>query len=138
MKDIAQVIGLDEVKVVVDDFYNRIQRHPTLARPFQVVADWPEHKAHLTHFWWVTLGGAPYRDRPYKIAEVHEAAGFTTPLLKDWLALFEETLHDHLAPEMAQLWLRRATKIGATLQLMHESLGWRYRKGPPGQSGTGG
>lgn len=138
MKDVAQVIGLAEVQAVVDDFYDRIQHHPTLAGPFAVVTDWQEHKAHLTHFWWVTLGGKPYRERPYNIAEKHEASGFTTPLLKDWLALFERTLDDHLPPEMAQLWLRRAVRIGASLQLMHEHIGWRYRKGPPGASAAGG
>src|SRR5688572_7073319 len=77
MKDIAEHLGLETVSAVVSDFYDRIQEHPRLAEPFGRVTDWPEHKAHLTHFWWVTLGGQRYRDKPYRVAEKHMLAGFT-------------------------------------------------------------
>src|SRR5687767_14640540 len=51
MRDIATDIGLDKVKAVIGDFYDRVQEHPALARPFGIVDDWREHKAHLSHFW---------------------------------------------------------------------------------------
>ena len=58
MNDIANQIGLNKVHAVVDDFYDRVQQHPRLAAPFAIVANWPEHKAHLTHSWWVTSEGS--------------------------------------------------------------------------------
>src|SRR5688572_26728857 len=112
MKDIATQIGLEKVSAVVSDFYDRVQQHPRLAEPFEMVTDWPEHKAHLTHFWWVTLGGARYRNKPYNVAEKHALAGFTPALLRDWLALFRETLTEHLSAELCEQWNARAEHIG--------------------------
>lgn len=120
MLDIAQLIGRDKVAEVVSAFYDAIQRHQTLSVPFGVVDHWPEHKAHLAHFWWVTLGGKPYRDKPYRVAEKHAEAGFTPELLTDWLALFRETLDRHLSADLAAQWYARAANIGRSLTYMHE------------------
>jgi hemoglobin len=120
MKDIANRIGLDTVHAVVDDFYERVQQHPTLATPFSIVTQWPEHKAHLTHFWWVTLGGKRYSDKPYSVAEKHQSAGFTPALLQEWLALFRQVLTTHLAAADCDEWYARAEHIGRSLVLMHE------------------
>ena len=120
MQDIADQIGQARVAAVVDAFYNRIQHHPTLAAPFAVVDDWPEHKAILTHFWWVSLGGARYLQYPYAVARKHLEAGFTPALLKDWLALFAKVVTAELPPELAEGWLERARKIGESLTYMVE------------------
>ena len=125
MKDIANSIGHDKVHDVVNDFYDRVQRHPHLATPFSIVEDWSEHKAHLTHFWWVTLGGKRYREKPYSVAEKHAMAGFTPALLQEWLALFRQTLTEHLPAEYADEWFARAQHIGRSLVLMNE---FRIRK----------
>jgi hemoglobin len=120
MLDIAHTIGKDRVAAVVSDFYDQVREHETLGVPFSIVHDWPEHKAHLTHFWWVTLGGKPYRDAPYRVADKHAQAGFTPELLVDWLALFRQTLERHLPDELVQQWYARATHIGRSLVYMHE------------------
>jgi hemoglobin len=120
MEDIANQIGLEQVRKIVSEFYDLVQQHPTLAAPFAIVTDWPEHKAHLTHFWWVSLGGKRYREKPYSVAEKHAMAGFTPELLQDWLALFEQTLNRHLSAELARKWHARAEHIGRSLILMHE------------------
>ena len=125
MKDIANHIGRDKVHAVVSDFYDRVQLHPTLAQPFSIVSDWSHHKAHLAHFWWVTLGGERYRDEPYSVAEKHAMAGFTPALLQDWLALFRRVLSSHLSAEDAEEWYARAEHIGRSLVFMHE---FRARK----------
>ena len=120
MQDIAHTLGRDAVERVVSDFYDRVQGHETLSVPFGAVHDWPEHKIHLTHFWWVTLGGKPYRDKPYQVAQKHAAAGFTPELLADWLALFRTTLARHLSEDLAEQWYARALRIGRSLTFMHE------------------
>ncbi|HEX2828673.1 MAG TPA: group III truncated hemoglobin [Burkholderiales bacterium] len=120
MQDISHLLGPDTVSRVVSDFYDAIQRHPTLSVPFGIVHDWDEHKRHLAHFWWVTLGGKPYRDQPYRVADKHAAAGFTPALLVDWLALFRETLAKHLPEALAEQWYARAANIGRSLEYMHE------------------
>ena len=120
MQDIAHNLGRDRVSAVVSDFYDQVQRHETLATPFAIVGDWTEHKAHLAHFWWVTLGGKPYRTQPYRVAEKHALAGFTPELLADWLALFRTILDAHLPRDLAGEWYARAAHIGRSLTLMHE------------------
>jgi hemoglobin len=120
MQDIADAIGQERIAAVVDHFYERIQRHPTLAAPFAGVHDWPAHKAILTHFWWVSLGGKRYLQYPYAVARKHIEAGFTAALLTDWLALFAEVIEADLPPELAQGWLERARKIGESLTYMVE------------------
>lgn len=120
MQPIAEIIGKERIVAVMNDFYDRVRVHPTLSVPFGIVHDWDTHKAHIGHFWWVTLGGKPYRERAYDVAARHNAAGFTPALLVDWLALFEETLHRHLPDELADPWLERARNIGRSLNLLYE------------------
>lgn len=120
MQDIAHLIGRERVAAVVDRFYERIRRHPTLSQPFQVVEDWPGHKELLAHFWWVSLGGERYLKYHYEVARKHMEAGFTPALLEDWLALFRQTLREMLEPELAEPWIQRAELIGQSLTLMHE------------------
>ena len=115
-----RLIGHEVMTSVVDDFYDRIQRHPRLAEPFGIVDDWVEHKARLVHFWWVSLGGAPYADYRYRVAEKHLAVGITSELVDDWLELFHITLHEHLPPEPAALWFQRAQRMGRSLRMLNE------------------
>jgi len=126
MQDIAHRIGLEKIEAVIGDFYDRVQRHETLSVPFGIVHDWAGHKAHLSHFWWVNLGGRAYREQPYRVAERHATAGFTPELLVDWLELFHDTLTTHLSPDLAEHWYARAARIGRSLELMHE---FRRREG---------
>lgn len=113
-------IGLPRMRAVVDDFYDRVQKHPDLAGPFRIVADWDEHKARLSHFWWMSLGGPRYRPDEYSVAPKHALVGVTPALIDTWLALFEATLRDHLPAELAEAWLARARNMGRSLKLMCE------------------
>ncbi|MBV1776811.1 group III truncated hemoglobin [Burkholderiaceae bacterium DAT-1] len=120
MTTLARQLGLDLVRQVVETFYARVQVHPALSRPFSVVDDWPAHIDHLTHFWWVTLGGERYLDYRYDVANKHMSAGFTPDLLIDWLDLFTTTLTDMLPDEQAEAWIAHARRIGESLKLMHQ------------------
>lgn len=117
-RNIHETIGLDTIAAVVDAFYNRIQQHPTLAEPFRRVTDWPEHKARLTHFWWLSLGGTRYRDDRYQVGPLHMSLGVTGALVDDWLALFRETLDAHLDTKLADEWYRRAELMGRSIRML--------------------
>lgn len=133
MQDIAEQIGRERVADVVDVFYERVRQHPTLSEPFARVHDWPEHKAVLAHFWWVSLGGQRYLNYDYAVARKHEAAGFTPALLQDWLTLFRTTIRERLSePELASGWIARAELIGESLTHMHAVL----QRGSLNRSGT--
>lgn len=119
---LAEQLGKQGIADVVDTFYDRIQGHPTLAAPFGRVEHWPEHKARLTHFWWVMLGGDPYLNVGFNVPLKHLEAGFTEALLVDWLALFGQVQRDLLPPELAEAWLGLATGMGRNLARMNASL----------------
>lgn len=113
-----EAIGLDTIRRVVDDFYDRIQRHPTLAEPFQRVGDWPEHKARLTHFWWLSLGGERYRDDQFRVGPAHMPLSITDELVTDWLTLFEATVRCHVEATLAEAWLQRARHMGRSIRML--------------------
>lgn len=131
MQDIAEAIGHDRVARVVDRFYDRIQQHPTLSKPFERVHDWPTHKAILTHFWWVTLGGKRYMPYSYEVARKHAESGFTPALLQDWLALFREIIDAEIPDDLATGWIERAERIGLSLNYLHETM-QRGQQAPSG------
>lgn len=119
-RDTHERIGLGRIAAVVDDFYERVRSHPTLAVPFAPVGDWPDHKARLTHFWWIGLGGRAYADYRYDIGRKHAPVGVTPALIDDWLTLFRATLDDHLPRALADAWFIRAQRMGDSLRLLTE------------------
>ncbi|WP_018152763.1 group III truncated hemoglobin [Leeia oryzae] len=120
MQDIATDIGRPQIEAVIDRFYDAIRAHPTLATPFAIVDDWTQHKALLTHFWWVSLGGERYMSYDYQVAAKHLHVGFTPELLEEWLTLFRNTIETHVEATYAALWIKRAELIGESLRLMHQ------------------
>lgn len=122
---LAHRIGHDGIAEVVDVFYTRIQGHPTLAGPFGIVEDWPHHKAKLTHFWWVLLGGDPYLEVEYSVPMKHFLAGFTEALLVDWLELFSDVQREVLPADRAEDWHHLATGMGVNLARMNASIASR-------------
>lgn len=111
-------IGLARIRRVVDDFYDRIQRHPRLSEPFRVVEDWASHKARLTHFWWLSLGGEAYASYEYRVGAKHATVGINDELVDAWLALFRTTLDDHLPEALADAWFQRAARMGDSLRML--------------------
>lgn len=119
---LAEKIGRPSVALVVDDFYNRVQTHPTLAKPFSIVAHWQEHKQRIAEFWWIALGGKPTASYSYDPVSKHFLAGFNQTLLSDWKALFFEVTHTHLSPELASAWQQRVEMIGENLLRQNDKL----------------
>lgn len=119
---LAHQIGRESIDKVVDDFYNQIQKHPTLSNPFSIVSHWKEHKEKIAEFWWVVLGGIPNNPYKYDPVNKHFAAGFTKELLEDWKALFFEVLSQHLPLNLAQAWQSRVELIGGNLLIQNDRL----------------
>jgi hemoglobin len=115
-RDTHRRIGYSRVAAVVSDFYDRVQRHPRLSQPFAAVRDWPAHKAKLTHFWWVALGGRRYADYRYNIGRTHWRVEVDDSLVEAWLALLRATLADHLPPPLAVQWYRRARRMAVAIR----------------------
>lgn len=105
----------EEIALVVEDFYDAIQRHPGLGPVFAAhVTDWPAHKAKIAAFW----RNAILMERGYdgNPLAVHRAAGTVRPgMFTPWLGLFDSVLARNLPPETAAAWSALAHRIGRSL-----------------------
>ncbi len=125
-------IGLARIRRIVDVFYDRVRRHPCLAEPFLMVEDWPSHKARLTHFWWLSLGGEAYAPYQYRVGAKHATVGISDELVDEWLALFRVTLDEHLPKALADAWFHRASRMGDSLRMLSEFYAQRAEAGRTG------
>ena len=143
---LAETIGRPLIAQVVDQFYERIRTHPTLAAPFGHVPDWPLHKQRLSYFWWVALGGERDQNFQYHVGMKHFQHGFNRALLADWLALFGQTVQDLLPEPQAEIWLALARRMGDGLAVANDQFIARHQENPhapvdfayPGVSHAGG
>lgn len=119
---LAEHIGHQQVFTVVNEFYDLIQIHPTLAKPFGAVDNWDEHKKKIADFWWTALGGQPTKSYQYNPVAKHFAAGFTYDLLQDWKSLFKKVLEKHLTSPLAAQWFERVELIGGNLNRINDQL----------------
>jgi hemoglobin len=118
---LAHEIGLCRIAKVVNEFYSRVQQHPTLQEPFRVVGDWGDHRARLTYFWWTVLGGKGLGSLHFNVVPKHVRAGFTVELLSDWLTLFREVVYSIVPRDMAGAWMDRATRLGKSLVIANHA-----------------
>jgi hemoglobin len=116
------VFSHEDLRLVVDGFYNKVAVDPLLKVPFSSVHDWPEHIARLTHFWWIRLGGKPYMFTHYNPIQKHFYAGFNETFLERWLSLFHETMREHLKEEQVQVWKAISENMGRVLNQRNEAL----------------
>ena len=111
----AEEIGLDKIGQIVDMFYDRVRKDAVLGPRFSVVSDWSIHKARLTHFWWVTLGGSAYAPYRYRVVEAHRIIDIRSEEITYWLNLFDSCLRTSLSEPAAEAWMRRAGAMGKSL-----------------------
>jgi len=111
-------ISEGEITEVVQAFYRKVRRHPTLGPVFAAhVAphQWPEHEAKIVRFWRNAIlldhsySGNPMRTH-MKAGNV-KAAHFDT-----WLTVFDETVQAELRPETAAAFSDLAHRIGRGLR----------------------
>lgn len=118
---LADRLGPRAVAAGVDAFYDRVQRHPTLAGPFRIVGDWPTPKPG-SPIPGVVLGGDPRRHEDDSTPLKHFQAGCSEALRADWLARFAEVQQELLPRDLAADWLRLATGMGTNLARMNAAL----------------
>ncbi|SMB93925.1 group III truncated hemoglobin [Deinococcus hopiensis] len=113
--DALETVGGEAgLRLLLDDFYARIQHDEVLGPIFAVhVEDWDAHLDRVTAFWVTVLSGAAvWRGN---LNHVHARLGIRGVHLERWLTLFQEAAERHLSPEAARLLTWRAGAMGARL-----------------------
>jgi hemoglobin len=104
---------------LVDSFYLRIRRDPTLGPIFSNAINeeaWPAHLEKMYAFWSsVMLTSGRYKGN---LAATHQRVGGIAPAMFDnWLDLFEPTAQDLFIPEIAGRFVIAARRIAESLKL---------------------
>lgn len=103
----------EEVRLLVDSFYAKVQKDDLLAPVFSHV-DWPHHLPVMYNFWSsILLGDMSYQGNPF---QKHIGLPINASHFERWLQLFTETVDDHFAGEVATEAKNRAQTIAAMFQ----------------------
>lgn len=105
-------LSRDEVARVIHIFYQRLLDEPLMAKYFAHIANWDVHEAHITDFWWGVMGGKVDNPRPHAMDRGHRDLEFGQQELDLWLEIFDSTLQDQLAEDIAHQWDAMARQIG--------------------------
>lgn len=117
MNDAAQIddAGLERLIAL---FYARVREDAELGPVFNdAIHDWPEHLGKLVAFWSsVMLTTGRYKGNPMA-AHLKHAARITPELFERWLALWNRTAAEVMAPDAAAALHAKAARIAESLQL---------------------
>ena len=115
-----EILNLEDVKLLVDSFYSKVQEDELLKDVFNDVIEdrWPEHLEKMYSFWQtVLLGEHTYYGAPFV---PHAHLPVNKKHFKRWLALFYNTLDEHFEGEKAEEAKWRATRMAEMFQLKIE------------------
>jgi hemoglobin len=112
---LAHEIGLYRIAMVVDQFYGQIQARASVEEPFDVVGDWGAHRARLTYFWWVALGGKGLHVVDLDVVARQAQAGISAEHFEDWMTLFRQVALPVIGKELTTAWMERAERLGRRL-----------------------
>lgn len=112
MKDITT---RDDVVLLVDTFYQKINEHAALGYIFNTVAkiDWETHLPKMYSFWAsILLGEHSYSGNPMQIhISLSKRTALTPNLFNQWLNIFKETVNQLFEGENANEAIARAENI---------------------------
>jgi hemoglobin len=107
------------IRVLVDSFYARVRRDPTLGPIFSaaiVEEAWPAHLEKMYAFWSsVMLTSGRYKGNP--VAVHGKVAEVAPPMFGNWLDLFEAAAKELFVPNLADRFVVAARRIAESLKL---------------------
>lgn len=121
-----EIITLEDVKVLVNSFYDKIKQDELLGDIFNgIIKDrWPEHLEKMYRFWQtVLLEDHTYFGSPFL---PHMKMPLTKEHFDRWLMLFFETIDDNFIGEKAKEAKWRADKMA---EMFHHKIQY-YRDNP--------
>jgi hemoglobin len=108
------IVQREDVKILVDRFYEKVKADPLLAPVFSHL-NWPHHLPIMYDFWSsMLLGDQTYRGNPL---QKHLPLQIDKSHFSQWLALFTATVDENFAGEKAEEVKMRAQSIAGIFQL---------------------
>lgn len=120
MRDIETT---DDIKLLVDTFYQRIQQHPFIGPVFATrieAGNWQPHLEKMYRFWGtLLLYTQTYSGSPF---DKHIGLGIGGEHFKQWLELFDATVDELFVGSVANTAKERAHNIALTFEYKLESM----------------
>lgn len=114
-------ITIENIRLLVDNFYNDIRTHPRLGPIFNNAigtsdTDWEPHLQKITHFWSsLFLGTKSYRGNPLKAHR--DLPLFPIELFDDWLKLFHDKVAEIFVSDICEEFKTKSEMIAKSLKL---------------------
>lgn len=105
------ILSLDDIKILVDEFYARIRQDELLSEIFNNVIEdrWPQHLERMYTFWQtVLLDEHTYSGSPFM---PHANLPVSAEHFNRWLQLFYDTVNDLFSGEIADEAKMRGQKM---------------------------
>lgn len=128
-ESVKEILDLEDVKLLVDAFYAKIQTDEKLGDIFNGIIQnrWPEHLEKMYSFWQtILLGEHTYYGSPFK---PHASMPLEVEHFNQWLHLFYETIDTHFVGEKADEAKWRSKKMAEMFRFKIEY----YRDNPSKQ-----
>ncbi|MFI5451307.1 group III truncated hemoglobin [Pedobacter sp. UC225_61] len=112
----TDILTLDNVKTLVDDFYGKVRDNALLAPVFNdVIKDnWQSHLEKMYTFWQTILLETPtYSGSPFL---KHAKLPIAKEHFDTWISLFNQTVDEHFTGEKASEAKWRAAKMSEMFQ----------------------
>lgn len=116
MKAKHDILSEEDVKVMVDTFYDKVNADNLLSSVFNDFAhvDWPHHLPKMYQFWNFLLLGIPgYKGQPFPM---HSKLPITFEHFNKWLELFKANIDENFAGQNAEMAKAKAQGIALTFQ----------------------
>lgn len=113
MTKTTDINNLDDIKLLVNTFYAKVQQNPLIGSIFNnVIQDrWPEHLEKMYRFWQtVLLGDHTYFGSPFP---PHAFLPIQQEHFDKWLFLWRETIDEFFEGKIAEEAKWRSTKMAA-------------------------
>lgn len=117
-KDIENI---DDIKLLVNSFYDKVKADKTIGYIFNDVAkvNWEKHLPVMYNFWENLLFfTGSYSGNPMIAHEKwHKAVNFNTAHFEQWIKLFTSTVDELFEGEKADMAKQRAISIATVMQI---------------------
>jgi hemoglobin len=113
---LKDIISPEDVKLLVDSFYDKVNKDDQLAPVFNNFAkvDWEKHLPVMYQFWEsLLLGSMTYKGQPFP---KHAILPVTQQHFKRWIELFIKTVNENFTGKKAEEAKQRARNIAMVFQ----------------------
>jgi len=119
-KKLAYQVGLCRIALVVEAVHGQMKAQPSFAELFDGSGSEGEHRARLTYFWWVVLGGNTLSYVDWEVVEQLARTVTSPELLGEWLKLFRQAALPIIGEESTRAWAQRVEQLAHKFLLARE------------------